>query len=172
MGRRLSRELDDGKFDFNNISLCLEEFAAEAVKIESDKAGKAFDANLIRCLLVVFYGGQVPKPQLWRLSISPPYPSSEPIRDIAICGADGNRARFFGNYFTSESSRLPVSTLAFLASHIVLTAGRFDPRMIDGLDVALFRNGECEFLSEREKDELGIRSRGLHKLIRSELFKV
>jgi hypothetical protein len=171
VGRKLSRELDLGDFDFNTIDLCLEGIAAETISTESEKTGKGFDTNLIRSLLVVFYGARVPEPQLWRVSISPPYPSTEEIKKIAISGADGNLARFLGSYYRRESSRLPVRSLAFLASHIVLTAGRFDPRMIGGLDVALFENGQCKFLSEQAIDDLTIRSRGLDKLIRSELFK-
>jgi hypothetical protein len=85
---------------------------------------------------------------------------------MTIKGAIGNRARFFDRYYRKQ---LPIDTLSFLAAHIVLTAGRIDPTMIDDLDVAQFDTTGFRLLTENEKVPLRERSEKLDALIREKL---
>ena len=62
--------------------------------------------------------------------------------------------------------------LIFLASHIVLNASRFDPAMIEGLDVAIFGRDGLRLLDETQKDALRGRSRELDNLIRQKILGV
>ena len=134
--------------------------AAGEVQVEPD---------IERSLLIVFYGKQFPKPELWRLRITPPKQDAEEIREISIRGAIGNRGRFFDRYFSYER-RLPMDRLIFLASHIVLTAGRETPDMIKGLDVALFCKTGYRLLGDEDKNGLVDRSEDLERAMREKIF--
>jgi hypothetical protein len=126
------------------------------------------DPLMERSLLLAFYGGQqVPGLELWRLRITPLSVAAERIQGITIRGAVGNRARFFDHYFKEG---LPLDSLTFLAANIVLAAGRIDPVMIQGLDVAVINPAGFRLLSETEKMGLRKRSDQLDALIRKRLL--
>jgi hypothetical protein len=86
---------------------------------------------------------------------------------MTISGAIGNGARFFERYYRKL---LSIDKLTFFASHIVLTAGRIDPVMIDDLDVALFDNAGFHLLDENQKTPFRRRSDELDGSIRNRLF--
>jgi hypothetical protein len=124
-----------------------------------------FDDTILRSLLFVFYG--LPEVELWSLSILRRC-RAERIRAIAVRGALGNRARYFDSYFEPN---LPIDKLAFLASHIVLTANLFEPSFIEGLDVAFFGHSGLRWLPETAKSDIRKRSKALNMAIRRGLFR-
>jgi hypothetical protein len=164
VGDRLAIELDQAVFDFTDIRLSLEKIAISTLK---DEKLSPQELNEDRSLLVVFYGNQLPELQLWRLRITPQKLTAEPIVEMTIGGSIGNRVRFFEHYFTKPRS---VDALTFLAAHIVLTAGRIDPMMIRGLDVALFNKAGFRLLDDRQNMPLRERSDRLDALICDRLF--
>jgi hypothetical protein len=164
VGDKIASQLNADNFDFANIAISLRNSAIstlEEAKLPPKRSGVPDED---RSLLVVFYGNQ--EPQLWRLRITPPQQSAERILGMTIKGAIGNRARFFDRYYRKQ---LPIDTLSFLAAHIVLTAGRIDPTMIDDLDVAQFDTTGFRLLTENEKVPLRERSEKLDALIREKL---
>lgn len=172
VGDEILTALHEKAFDFASISstqLLLEEIATSTVKRVATKPPPPhFNPNDPRSLLIVFYGKPAPALQLWRLRISPPDPGAEPIVTISVQGAIGNSARFFEHYYREG---LPIEALTFLASHIVLTAGRVDSGIIEGLDVALFHRNSFRLLLENEKKPLRERSKRLNALIDRKFFQ-
>ena len=171
VGRRLSEWLTDGRFDFSSfeaIEISLMTIADETTREEIKKSPTPahFDDSLNRSLLGVFYGGQVPEPQLWMSKSFADLQMRTALVARQSIGAIGNRARFFDAYLRGN---LPVERLIFLASHIVLTAHRFDKQFISGLDVAIFQKSHYHELTEKEKARLRQRSERLDKLIQTEL---
>ena len=163
-GKRLADGINTGVFRFANIERSLENIVVEIVAITHPCR---FENKENRSLTIGFHGNKVSKAQLWYAQIGPPPHCVYRIVGAAVSGAIGNRARFFDSYFRAN---LSVERLIFLASHIVLNANRFDPAMIEGLDVAIFGRNGLRLLDETQKDALRVRSREFDNLIRREIL--
>jgi hypothetical protein len=154
VGRALSIRLDKNDFDFEKTGVSLEKLAVDTMKEEEDQIKECYpsgDHDIPRALVLVFYGKQWPFPQVWGLTIHQRRSFAHLITGMVIAGAQGNLARFFGEYYRANTS---VAALKTLAAYIVLAAGRFDSLMISGLDVALFGEDGFRLLSESEKEIL------------------
>lgn len=126
---------------------------------------RGYQVNAInRLMLIVDYREE---PQLWRLNILGPNSHAVEVRTIAVAGSLGNTARFFTNYY--EPGRT-AAELSFLAAHIVLAGGRIEPLYVDGLDVAIFSAGGCDFLKKERLAEIRKRSIALDGMIRGQLY--
>jgi hypothetical protein len=179
VGSSLSKALDAGRFKIARIRESLEsigdevfnELRARICSIYTDQdeqRRRLFHLNepVLRSIVVVFYGDTFSEPELWALSIDPVRCFAHRLSGIAIRGAIGNTARFFGRYFLGGKS---VSSLKFMAAHIVLSAGEIDRLMIDGLQVVAFKSGLAVPVESDELRALQERSRKLDRLIQSEL---
>jgi hypothetical protein len=177
-GQILSEALDDGQFDFTHIQRSLQSVGLKAFEYERGAIVNTYtdeqDRNALltrttdqlpRGVLVVFHGDQVPRRQLWGLNLQPTTSFAQPL-NMAIYGAIGNLARFFGSYFIEQT---PIAKLQFLAAHTVLMAHRFDSLMIEGLEVALFDTNGYQRLDPEEISALRQNSEALDALIRRQL---
>ena len=164
VGEGIGRELDLGKFRFDEVKGELERISNEAVNDAVVAACPRPIPSRKRLMLVVLYGRNLR--QLWRLDIESVKSVARRIDGMAICGALGNSARFFEHYYQYN---LPVARLEALAAHIVLT-GHAVNGLIDGLDLATFGKDGFHWLSDEEKEPLRANSKEVDKTIRDLLI--
>jgi hypothetical protein len=170
----LSDSLDENRFDFGNIRRSLELLAVDTLREERAKNEKYYSPeedrdipDRPRALMVVFHGVQVADRQLWSLSVDPVRSYAYRVDGCRISGAIGNLARFFAQYYRPG---IPIGALSVLASHIVLSANRFDSLMIKGLDIASFGSAGFHRFDESEKASLRSGHQELDNDIRKRLL--
>lgn len=169
VGKDLTARLENKTFDFTNIETSLVEIAKASRNEEIAKrmyTATPVDANIRRCLLIVFYGHQVSTPQLWKLVIEHDS-SAWPVSGSVVGGARSNGARFFECYFQYGQS---IEKLKRLAAHIILTGKKVDSLCIDGLDMVVFDAGGYRSIEGDELEDLRRSSHKLDESIRSQLF--
>lgn len=159
VGRELFDQLTGDQFNFRDIESSLEKASIAVIGREAQ-----YYEQPNRSLLIVFYESQ--NPELWRLDIDARHPNASPVTGLAVAGALGNSARFFGRYFKRD---LPVASLEFLAAHMVLMASELDSLMVNGLDIAVFNRNGPLFIDEEKKRTLRKASRELDASIDQQL---
>lgn len=165
VGRELTVRLDERRFNYRDIRSSLEEIAAKGFRDAVNFVPqRPFSADVRRQILAVFYGTEVPEPQLWGVTIGRT-PSAARIDGVSIAGAMGNTARFFTHYF--EYNR-PVANLARLAAHIVLMGHK--DGFIDGLDVVTVSGDKLHWFTEDEKKPLRLLSETIDSTARSQFY--
>ncbi|MGA8267232.1 MAG: hypothetical protein WB787_05695 [Candidatus Acidiferrales bacterium] len=87
--------------------------------------------------------------------------------DQIVFGHRANPARFFLERYYQ---RLPIAKLLALAAHVVVNAGRINPRGIEGLEIVLCTKEGFHRLSEQETDALTRWSDELDSKIMQQLF--
>ncbi len=170
IGKKLKEMLDNHAFPFAHSVEMGQALEGIANQITQDEVSRTSNAGLLliaRRLLIVFYGAQVPEPQLWNLIANAHGDSgAEQVDGMAIAGARGNAARFFHHYFQYG---LPVERLKLLAAHVILAGHRIDG-VIDGLDVVTIKKSGFRRMAEPEKEPLRLLSAALDGMIRNFLL--
>jgi hypothetical protein len=88
------------------------------------------------------------------------------IEDRILAGDSFNPAGFFADVYYSQQ---PIAQLAFLAAHIILSGGRFNPDGAGGLEVVKCTSDGFERLSESSIQDLIDRSDALDGRIRKDI---
>jgi hypothetical protein len=75
-----------------------------------------------------------------------------------ISGDELNAAIWFTDRYGPGSRCYPIADYCFLAAHTVLSAGRLNPRGVEGLEIVLCRHGAFERIDDEEIQRLAQRS--------------
>lgn len=92
------------------------------------------------------------------------------VENRFLAGDSSNPAGFFVEAYYANCSRRPIAELTFLAAHVILSGGRYNPAGIGGLEVVRCTTEGFEWLSDSLISEIAKRSDELDAIIRRDIF--
>lgn len=105
--------------------------------------------------------------RLWMLDVDSASRCT-PVGDKVFAGDDRNSAVYFPEFYYKPNTK--TTDLVFLAALTVLAAGHLNPTFVDGLEIAVGRNGKIEKLPKTEIARLENRSLAFHADVGDRLF--
>ncbi|MFZ0634345.1 MAG: hypothetical protein WA755_05545 [Candidatus Acidiferrales bacterium] len=103
------------------------------------------------------------RPRIYEITATDKNCRCEECLDKAVFGNSANPARYFLERYYEKG---PIASLIPLAAHVVVNAGRLNPKGIEGLEIVQCRDTGFEHLKEDEINRLVKWSEGIDRKIR------